>query len=116
MSTPSELRARAAELESCVPPITAGPRTDDERMWLEKATALRAEADQAERARAVTAADHVYAQGWQDTADRLHQEPSASALHEAATQAGRDAGDWPLKQARAHGMQQAAAWAAGRDD
>ncbi|MEU2358605.1 hypothetical protein ABZ599_37535 [Streptomyces misionensis] len=48
MSTPSELRARAAELEQRVPPIHAGPRTDDERMWLEKAAALRAEADQIE--------------------------------------------------------------------
>ncbi|WP_158819129.1 MULTISPECIES: hypothetical protein [Streptomyces] len=48
MSTPSELRARAAELEQRVPPATAGPRTDDERMWLEKAAALRAEADQFE--------------------------------------------------------------------
>ncbi|MFE1451892.1 hypothetical protein [Streptomyces olivaceoviridis] len=48
MSTPSELRARAAELEQRVPPITAGPRTDDERMWLEKAAALRTEADRAE--------------------------------------------------------------------
>lgn len=46
MSTPAELRARATELENRVPPVTAGPRTDDERMWLEKATALRAEADQ----------------------------------------------------------------------
>ncbi|MFI1576278.1 hypothetical protein ACH4VQ_36410 [Streptomyces anulatus] len=45
MSTPDELRARAGELESRVPPVTAGPRTDDERMWLEKAAALRAEAD-----------------------------------------------------------------------
>ncbi|MFB6881397.1 hypothetical protein ACFCY8_11230 [Streptomyces noursei] len=45
MSTAAELRARAAELENRVPPVTAGPRTDDERMWLEKATALRAEAD-----------------------------------------------------------------------
>jgi len=50
MSTPTELRARANELESRVPPVTAGPRTDDERMWLEKATALRAEADQIEAA------------------------------------------------------------------
>lgn len=48
MSSPDELRARATELENRVPPVTAGPRTDDERMWLEKATALRAEADQAE--------------------------------------------------------------------
>ncbi|WP_030188044.1 hypothetical protein [Streptomyces violaceorubidus] len=48
MSTPTELRARAAELESRVPPLIAGPRTDDERMWLEKAAALRAEADQQE--------------------------------------------------------------------
>lgn len=48
MSSPTELRARAAELEQRVPPIHAGPRTDDERMWLEKAAALRAEADRAE--------------------------------------------------------------------
>ncbi|MFF8910532.1 hypothetical protein [Streptomyces olivaceoviridis] len=48
MSTPSELRARAAELESRVPPVHAGSRTDDERMWLEKAAALRAEAGRAE--------------------------------------------------------------------
>lgn len=48
MSSPTELRARAAELEQRVPPVTAGPRTDDERMWLEKAAALRAEADQQE--------------------------------------------------------------------
>ncbi len=46
MPTPSELRARATALENRVPPIHAGPRTDDERMWLEKAAALRAEADQ----------------------------------------------------------------------
>jgi hypothetical protein len=45
---PSELRARAAELESRVPPIHAGPRTDDERMWLEKSAALRSEADRLE--------------------------------------------------------------------
>lgn len=50
MSTPTELRARAAELESRVPPVTAGPRTDDERMWLEKAAALRDEADRQEAA------------------------------------------------------------------
>lgn len=50
MSTPTELRTRAAELESRVPPIDAGPRTDDERMWLEKATALRQEADRLEAA------------------------------------------------------------------
>ncbi|MFE9361152.1 hypothetical protein ACFYPB_44905 [Streptomyces olivaceoviridis] len=48
MSTPSELRARAAELEQRVPSAHAGPRTDDERMWLEKTAALRAEADRAE--------------------------------------------------------------------
>jgi hypothetical protein len=48
MTTPAELRARAADLESRVPPVTAGPRTDDERMWLEKAGALRAEADKLE--------------------------------------------------------------------
>lgn len=45
MSTPDELRERAGELEDRVSPVTAGPRTDDERMWLEKAAALRAEAD-----------------------------------------------------------------------
>ncbi|BCK73990.1 hypothetical protein Srufu_079430 (plasmid) [Streptomyces libani subsp. rufus] len=44
MSTPTELRARAAELESRAHPATAGPRTDDERMFLEKAAALRLEA------------------------------------------------------------------------
>ncbi|MEV7466083.1 hypothetical protein AB0O20_06160 [Streptomyces kronopolitis] len=44
MGNPTELRARAAELESRVSPVIAGPRTDDERMWLEKATALRLEA------------------------------------------------------------------------
>lgn len=54
MSTPSELRARAAELESRVSPVTAGPRTGDERMWLEKAAALRSEADQREAADCVT--------------------------------------------------------------
>ncbi|MEV7871423.1 hypothetical protein AB0P17_36205 [Streptomyces sp. NPDC088124] len=48
MSSPAELRARADDLERRVPPLTAGPRTDDERMWLEKATALRAEADRLE--------------------------------------------------------------------
>jgi hypothetical protein len=46
VTTAAELRARADELEARVPPVTAGPRTDDERMWLEKASALRAEADQ----------------------------------------------------------------------
>lgn len=50
MTTPAELRARATELESRVPPIQAGPRTDDERMWLEKAAALREEADRVETA------------------------------------------------------------------
>ncbi|MEU2354558.1 hypothetical protein ABZ599_16575 [Streptomyces misionensis] len=45
MSSPAELRARAADLESRVPPVAAGPRTDDERMLLEKAEALRTEAD-----------------------------------------------------------------------
>ncbi|MFH9089103.1 hypothetical protein [Streptomyces sp. NPDC017673] len=48
MSSPAELRARADDLESRVPPVSAGPRTDDERMWLEKAAALRAEADRLE--------------------------------------------------------------------
>lgn len=48
MSTPAELRARAAELEDRVSPATVGPWTDDERLWLEKAAALRAEADRAE--------------------------------------------------------------------
>lgn len=50
MPTPTELRDRSAELESRVPPVIAGPRTDDERMWLEKAGALRAEADKMETA------------------------------------------------------------------
>ncbi|MFE1767305.1 hypothetical protein ACFW81_24185 [Streptomyces angustmyceticus] len=50
MSTPDELRARASELENRVPPAAAGPRTDDERMWLEKAAALRAEAARLETA------------------------------------------------------------------
>ncbi|MER6432108.1 hypothetical protein ABT272_30950 [Streptomyces sp900105245] len=44
LSSPTELRA-AAELGQRVPPAHAGPRTDDERMWLEKAAALRSEAD-----------------------------------------------------------------------
>jgi hypothetical protein len=48
MSSPAKLRARAAELERRVPPAAAGPRTDDERMWLEKAAALRTEADRLE--------------------------------------------------------------------
>ncbi|MGW0877163.1 hypothetical protein ACWD3Z_42895 [Streptomyces sp. NPDC002740] len=48
-STAPELRARAIELEGRVPPIAAGPRTDDECMWLEKAAALRREADRLER-------------------------------------------------------------------
>jgi hypothetical protein len=48
MSTPAELKARAAELEDRVPPLAAGPRTDDDRMWLEKATALRDEAKRLE--------------------------------------------------------------------
>ncbi|MFJ4880177.1 hypothetical protein ACIP93_33885 [Streptomyces sp. NPDC088745] len=42
---PGALRARAAELENRVAPATAGPRTDDEHLLLEKAAALRAEAD-----------------------------------------------------------------------
>lgn len=50
MNTPVELRVRADELESRVPPATAGPRTDDERMWLEKAASLREEADRLEAA------------------------------------------------------------------
>jgi hypothetical protein len=49
-ATPAELRARAAELEGRVPPVTAGPLTEDERMWLEKAGALRAEAAKLETA------------------------------------------------------------------
>jgi len=32
MSTPAKMRARADELESRVPPVDAGPRTDDERV------------------------------------------------------------------------------------
>lgn len=71
---------------------------------------------EAEHARAVTAADHAYAQGWQDAVDRLRLGANASALHETAAQAGRDAGDWPLKQAQAHGMQQAAAWVTADHD
>ncbi|MEL3946387.1 hypothetical protein [Streptomyces sp. LNU-CPARS28] len=47
--TPAELRARAQELEDRVPPLTAGPRTGDERLALEKAAALRAEADHVEQ-------------------------------------------------------------------
>ncbi|MER6237998.1 hypothetical protein ABT185_18360 [Streptomyces clavifer] len=49
MNTPAELRCRAQDLENRVPPVTAGPRTDDERMWLEKAAALRAEADKLDK-------------------------------------------------------------------
>lgn len=45
MTSPDELRARAGELEGRVPPLAAGPRTDDERLVLEKAGALRDEAD-----------------------------------------------------------------------
>lgn len=60
MSNPTELRARAAELESRVPPVHAGPRTDDERMWLEKATALRTEADRLDAANSFI--DHMAAQ------------------------------------------------------
>ncbi|MFF4188494.1 hypothetical protein ACFYZ9_35375 [Streptomyces sp. NPDC001691] len=48
MPTPAELRARATELETRIPPATAGPRTDDERMFAEKAAALREEADRVE--------------------------------------------------------------------
>ncbi|MFG2408788.1 hypothetical protein ACGFR8_31480 [Streptomyces brevispora] len=48
MNTPTNLRTRATELEGRVPPIIAGPRTNDERMWLEKAAALRAEAAELE--------------------------------------------------------------------
>ncbi|MER5482547.1 hypothetical protein ABT024_04935 [Streptomyces sp. NPDC002812] len=39
------LRERATELEGRVPPAAARPRTDDERMFLERAAALRANAD-----------------------------------------------------------------------
>lgn len=49
MSSPGDLRARSQELESRVPPVTAGPRSQDERMFLEKAAALRAEADELEQ-------------------------------------------------------------------
>ncbi|MGW7314702.1 hypothetical protein [Streptomyces sp. NPDC054865] len=48
MPTPTELRARAAELENRIPPAAAGPRTDDERLFAEKAPELRAEADRLE--------------------------------------------------------------------
>jgi hypothetical protein len=37
-------------LEDRIPPLTAGPRTDDEHLLLEKATALRTEADRTEAA------------------------------------------------------------------
>lgn len=40
-----ELLIRAAELEERVPPLKAGPRTDDERMFLEKAAELRSRAE-----------------------------------------------------------------------
>ncbi|MCX5367166.1 hypothetical protein OG864_51805 [Streptomyces sp. NBC_00124] len=45
---PHELRARAAELEDRMRPVAAGPGTGDERTWLEKAAALREEADRLE--------------------------------------------------------------------
>ncbi|MER6684596.1 hypothetical protein [Streptomyces olivaceoviridis] len=48
MQSPAELRERAAELEARIPPAGAGPRTDNERMFAEKATALRREADRLE--------------------------------------------------------------------
>ncbi|WP_154080478.1 hypothetical protein [Streptomyces mobaraensis] len=54
---PAELRACAAELEERARPLVAGPRTDDERMWVEKAAALRAEADRAADAEPRTPAD-----------------------------------------------------------
>jgi hypothetical protein len=57
MTSPDELRSRAGELEDRVPPLAAGPHTDDERMVLEKARALRAEADQLEADR--TGGDYV---------------------------------------------------------
>lgn len=50
MSTSEELRARALELENRVPPIHFGPHTDDERMQLEKAAGLRAEAERLDAA------------------------------------------------------------------
>jgi hypothetical protein len=48
VTSPDELRVRAGELEGRVPPLAAGPRTDDERLVLEKAGALRDEADRLE--------------------------------------------------------------------
>lgn len=48
MSSPAELRQRAAELEARIAPAAAGPRTDDERMFAEKAAELRVEADRLE--------------------------------------------------------------------
>ncbi|MFI1226020.1 MULTISPECIES: hypothetical protein [unclassified Streptomyces] len=48
MPTPAELRARADELEDRISPLIAGPRTDDERLFGEKAAALREEADRLE--------------------------------------------------------------------
>lgn len=50
MHTPAELRRRAEELENRVAPASAGPRTDDERMFLGKARVLRAQADNLESA------------------------------------------------------------------
>lgn len=57
MTSPDELRSRAGELEARVPPLAAGPHTDDERMLLEKARALRAEADRLQADR--TGGDYV---------------------------------------------------------
>ncbi|MFE3608346.1 hypothetical protein [Streptomyces goshikiensis] len=53
---PATLRERAASLEGRVPPAAAGPRTDDERMLLEKAAALRAQADLLEQQANIAAA------------------------------------------------------------
>ncbi|GAA2295023.1 hypothetical protein GCM10010234_40960 [Streptomyces hawaiiensis] len=50
MTAPSEFRSRAEELDSRVPPTTAAPRTDDERIGLDKARELQREAHPLEAA------------------------------------------------------------------
>ncbi|MFD0352916.1 hypothetical protein ACFVHW_04090 [Streptomyces sp. NPDC127110] len=56
-ATGSGLLERAAELEARVPPLSAGPRTDDERAILEKAADLRAEHARQQHEAATAAAD-----------------------------------------------------------
>ncbi|MEU1088354.1 hypothetical protein ABZ401_16250 [Streptomyces sp. NPDC005892] len=50
MPAADDLRTRAAKLEKRVKPTLAGPHTDDEHRWLDKAAALRAEADKLDAA------------------------------------------------------------------